>query len=184
MSTTYSLYDVSVPAFIKALQVLGLQLEKAHAHSEAVKVRDVNAMLTDRLTFDMLPLIKQVQLVSDIAKRTAGMIAGVEIPKMEDTETTFAEAQERIAKTVSFLQTITAEQMDGNDATVIPFAWMPTKGVAARDCITAYALPNFYFHAATAYSIMRKNGFYWQPPYGRCCGKINFYRQHSYQNTF
>jgi uncharacterized protein len=158
MSTTYSLFDVTVPAFTRTLEMLSAQLEKAKAHAEALKVRDIDSMLHDRLVFDQFPLIKQIQLVSDIAKRTTALIAGVEIPKMEDTEKTFAEARERLTKTVAFLATVTPEQMQGKDAVVMPMAWMPTKGLPAREQVLSYALPNFYFHAATAYAIMRKNG--------------------------
>lgn len=154
---TYTIYDQTVPMFTQSLNTLKAQLKKAEDFAATRNV-DVNKLLLDRIVFDQFPLVKQVQLCSDIAKRTAGVLAKVEIPKYEDNEETFAQLYARIDKTLEFLATISPEQMEIGHTEVIPMSWMPSKGIPAREYVSAYALPNFYFHATVAYSIMRKNG--------------------------
>lgn len=156
MTKTFSLFEATIPQFVKTLTMLDGMLTKAEAHAQRSRTPDV--ILQDRIVFDQFPLIKQIQLCSDIAKRTAALIAGVPLPSFEDTEKTFAEAHQRIAKTLDFLKTITEDQFEGKDDTMMPMAWMPTKGIRARENIFTYILPNFYFHAVTAYTILRKNG--------------------------
>lgn len=157
MNTPFSLYEVTIPQFTKTLTMLEHMLAKAESHA-ATRTKTPDTILHDRLVFDQFPLIKQIQLCTDIAKRTGALIAGVELPKFEDTEKTFAEARERIQKTLAFLSTLQKEQFEEKDETMMPMAWMPTKGIRARENVFSYILPNFYFHAATAYSIIRKNG--------------------------
>ncbi len=154
---TYSIHDLTVPMFTRALLTLKSQLKKAEDFAAARNV-DVNKLLQDRIVFDQFPLVKQVQLCSDIAKRTAGMLAKIEVPKYEDTEETFAQLYARIDKTLEYLATISPEKMEIGHTEVISMSWMPTKGIPAREYVSTYALPNFYFHATVAYSIMRKNG--------------------------
>lgn len=154
---TYTIYDLTVPAFARSLQTLQAQLKKAEDFAAARNV-DANKLLQDRIIFDQFPLVKQVQLCTDIAKRTSGMLAKIEIPKYEDTEETFAQLYARIAKTLEYLATITPEMMEIGHTEVVPMSWSPTKGIPAREYVSTYALANFYFHATVAYSIMRKNG--------------------------
>jgi hypothetical protein len=153
---TYSLYETTIPVFIRTLTTLDGLLTKTEAHAARVKTPDV--ILQDRLVFDQFPLIRQIQIATDVAKRTAGLLAGVEIPKFEDTEKTFAEAHERIKKTLDFLNSVKEEQFEGKEDLMMPMAWMPTKGIKARENVLVYILPNFFFHVVTAYSIVRKNG--------------------------
>jgi uncharacterized protein len=154
---TYSIYELTVPSFTRSLNTLKAQLKKAEDFAAARNV-DANKLLHDRIIFDQFPLVKQVQLCTDIAKRTAGMLAKMEIPKYEDNEETFAQLYSRIEKTIEFLSTITAEKMEISHTEVIPMSWMPTKGIPANEYVSHYATPNFFFHATVAYSIMRKNG--------------------------
>jgi uncharacterized protein len=153
-----NLYDLTVPAFIKTLEMLSVQLEKTKAHAESLKARDVNSILQDRLVFDQFPLIRQIQITCDTAKIQSAAFAGVTAPAYEDTETTFEQAHERIANTVAFLKTLTTEQFAGREDVVLPFKYAPGMGMKASEQVVAHTLPNFYFHAATAYAIMRKNG--------------------------
>jgi hypothetical protein len=153
-----NLYTLTVPAFIKTLEMLSVQLEKAKTHAESVGARDVNAILMDRLVFDQYPLIRQVQITCDTAKNQSAAITGVEAPVYEDNEKTFEEAHARIEKTLAFLKTLTPEQFAGKEETVLPFKYAPGMGMKVGEQVLAYTLHNFYFHAATAYSILRKNG--------------------------
>lgn len=153
-----NLYDFTIPAFTKTLEMLRTQLEKAKAHNETIFPRDTNAILNDRLVFDQFPLIRQVQIVCDTAKNQSAALAGVEAPVYEDSEKTFDEVHARIDKTLAFLKTLTPEQFTGKEDAVIAFKYAPGMGMKAGEQVLAYTLPNFYFHAATAYSILRKNG--------------------------
>lgn len=152
-----SLYSVAIPPVVGMLTTLRSILAKAEAY---VVNRNGNeaALLNDRLIFDQFPLVRQIQIASDTAKGLAGRISGVEIPRMEDTETTMQELFARIDATIAFLNTITPEQVNGKEEVLIPMPYQAGKALSASEYVTRYALPNFYFHAVTAYSIVRKNG--------------------------
>ncbi|MFZ2593255.1 MAG: DUF1993 domain-containing protein [Minisyncoccia bacterium] len=152
-----TLYEITVPLFIKTLENIDAQLEKAIIFAEQ-RNADVNKLLHDRIVFDQFPLVKQIQICTDIAKRTTGYIAGIEIPKYEDTETTMPEIKNRIEKTLTYIRSVTPEQFEGKDNMLIPMSWMPTKGLYAAEGACIYTVPNFLFHATLAYEILRKNG--------------------------
>jgi hypothetical protein len=155
---TLSLYQASVPPFLQMLGSLQAILDKAEAHAAARKIEPA-VLLATRLTPDMFPLVRQVQLAADFAKGGAGRIAGVELPKFPDEETSFAELKTRIAKTVDFLQTLKPAQIDGHEEreVTIPIAGQPFK-FTAQSYLIKFALPNFYFHHTTAYAILRQCG--------------------------
>ena len=153
-----SMYQASVPVFIRGLENLSAILHKAVAHAEAKKI-DPSVLVNARLYPDMLPLSRQVQIASDNSKGPAARLAGVERPVYEDTEVTFDELQARIAKTIAFLKTLTPAQVDGSeerDITVqFPGREMHFKGLPY---LLGFALPNFFFHVTTAYAILRASG--------------------------
>src|SRR6266446_5140896 len=109
-----SMYQASIPAFLQMLDSLSAILEKAEAHALSRKI-EPSVLLNTRLTPDMFPLVRQVQLTADFAKGGAGRIAGVELPKFPDTETSFAELKARIAKTIDFLKDFRPAQIDGSE---------------------------------------------------------------------
>ena len=156
---TISMYQASVPVFVRMLKNLDAILDKGKAHAEARKIA-ANVLPASRLIADMFPLSRQVQIACDHAKGAVARLAGVDIPKHEDNEQTFEDLQARIAKTVAFVETFTAAQIDGSEERDIVY---PTsnrgdlhfKGV---DYLLGFALPNFYFHVVTAYDILRANG--------------------------
>lgn len=153
-----SMYGASVPAFVRTLTALSNVLDKAAAHCAAKKI-DPSVLLTARLYPDMFPLARQVQVASDFAKNTVARLSGVEQPKFPDEEKTFDELRARIAKTLDIVRSMKPQQIDGSEEKEItfPVAGQPTtfKGEAY---LVGFALPNFYFHAATAYDILRHNG--------------------------
>src|SRR3954469_20023322 len=106
-----SMYQASVPVLIRGLNNLAAILDKAAAHAEAKKIAP-EVFINARLAPDMFPLVRQVQIVSDTAKGCAARLAGIDMPSFADTETSFPELQERIAKTVAFLKSVSAEQID------------------------------------------------------------------------
>jgi hypothetical protein len=153
-----SMYSAFIPVAVHTLESLSAILGKAAAHCQARKI-DQAAFLTSRLFPDMLPMIKQVQIATDMVKGGAARLAGIEIPKYEDNEASFAELQARLAKTVAFLQTIEPQQIDGKEGAEIVLT-LPTRQVTFKGQVylTGYILPNLYFHTTTAYNLLRHGG--------------------------
>ncbi|MDB5738541.1 MAG: hypothetical protein JWO65_2209 [Sphingomonas bacterium] len=153
-----SLYDASVPAFIRSLTALSVILEKGRAFADEKGIPHAT-LLEARLIEDMAPLTAQIQRASDSAKGTAVRVGQVENVAMADDETSFDDLQARIAKTIAFLNTVPANSMDGReDAEVIlttPNGSMPFTG---QSYVLGFALPNFYFHVTTAYGLLRRAG--------------------------
>ena len=153
-----SMYTASVPVFRQILGSLAAILEKAENHADLRKI-DPDALLQARLFPDMFPLVRQVQLATDFAKGAAARLAGIEVPRFEDTERDFAGLQARLEKTLAFLDSVPREAVDEGAARDI------TIGSGANErqfeglpYLLQYALPQFYFHATTAYAILRHNG--------------------------
>jgi hypothetical protein len=156
---TMSMYAASVPVMTHMLRNLSHILDKGAAHAEAKKFDPAN-LLSYRLAPDMLPFTKQVQIACDAAKLCVARISGVEAPKFDDTEASFAELKARIQKTLDFIATVPAAKLDGtedNDIT-IPIGRDATRTMKAQAYLTTHALPNMFFHIATAYAILRHNG--------------------------
>jgi uncharacterized protein len=155
---TMSMYEASVPTFLHTLKSLKAILEKGLAHAEAKKF-DPGVLAASRLFPDMLPLTRQVQIASDAAKSAAARLAGIEPPKYEDTETTIPELIARIDKTIDYLQSFKAAQIDGSEERTIniptPRGTFTFPGLAF---LRHWALPNFFFHVTTAYNLLRHNG--------------------------
>ena len=153
-----SMYQASAPRFANTLKNLSAILDKAKAQAEAKKI-DEQVLTSSRLFPDMFALARQVQIACDSAKGAVARLAGVEIPKHEDTEKTFDELKERIARTLAFIATVKAAQVDGSEEKEIVLKLqgkdVPFKGM---QYLLGFAWPNFYFHAATAYDILRHNG--------------------------
>ena len=153
-----TMYAASFPAFLNTLGALSKVLDKAAAHCAAKKI-DPATLLTMRLYPDMLNFTKQVQLACDFAKNTAGRLTG-EPPKFPDEEKTIAELKARIAKTLDYVKSVTPAQIDSavdKDVT-FPIGPQQTMTLKGSDYLVGFALPNFYFHAATAYDIFRHAG--------------------------
>ena len=155
---TISMYQASVPVFIRTLGNLKSILEKAAAHAQERKI-DESAFMTARLFPDMLAFNRQVQIATDFARGTAARLAGSEPPSYEDKEQTFADLIARVERTVAFLRTLSPAQVDGSEGREIvrPIRGEPKK-FTGLDYLLQYALPNFYFHTTTAYAILRHNG--------------------------
>jgi hypothetical protein len=155
---TISMYQASVPAFVRALNNLASILEKGAAHAQARKI-DEAVLLGSRLFPDMLSLTRQVQLASDIAKSGAGRLAGAEFPAYEDKETTFQQLIERIRNTVTYLETLHAAQIDGSEEKTVTWQTRSsTRSMQGLPYLMQHLLPNVHFHVTTAYAILRHNG--------------------------
>ncbi|MBK6982246.1 MAG: DUF1993 domain-containing protein [Betaproteobacteria bacterium] len=153
-----SMYEATVPPFIRSLESLAAVLEKAAAHCEAKKI-DPAVLVGARLYPDMFPLAKQVQIAADAAKGGSGRIAQVEPPAFEDNEVTFADLVARLRKTVEFLKTLDAAKFEGAEDRTC--TWKTRKGeksMQGMPYLLTHVTPNFNFHLTTAYAILRHNG--------------------------
>ena len=155
---TISMYQASVPRFVNMLGNLAAILDKAQAHVDAKKL-DAAALTAYRLYPDMLPLTRQVQIACDAAKGAVARLAGAEIPKHEDVERSFPELQARIAKTLDFIKAFKPAQIDGSEdrEIVLKLQGNDVK-FSGMQYLLGFALPNFHFHVATTYNILRHNG--------------------------
>jgi uncharacterized protein len=153
-----SMYQASIPVCQQMLSSLSAVLDKAAAHAAARKI-EPSVLLNTRLYPDMFPLVRQVQLTADFAKGIGARLAGVEVPKFADTETTIDELKARIAKTADFLKTLKPAQIDGSESReiTIPIGGQPMT-FKGQPYLVNFALPNFFFHATTAYNILRHCG--------------------------
>ena len=152
------MYDASVSVFNRTLGALSAILDKAAAHAGA-RGFDVAVLLSDRLAPDMFTLTRQVQIACDTAKGAAARLAGLEVPRHEDTETTVAELKARIAKTLAFVNGIPAAAFVGSeDRNVVLQMRKQAVEFVGRTYLFEHALPNLFFHVTTAYAILRHNG--------------------------
>lgn len=154
----FSMYDLSIPIMRRGLAILMEYLDKASAYASENNI-DPTVLINCRLAPDMLPLVAQVQRISDNAKGAVGRLAAIEIPSFPDTEKTFSELKERVAKTDAFLQTITPEQLEGSDARKLELRFRSVDGVLNGDTyLMSVLLPNFFFHMTMVHAILRHNG--------------------------
>ena len=153
-----SLYQASVPVFARVLRNLRAILEKAQAHAKARNIEE-DALLNARLFPDMFNFIGQVQIVTDMARAGAARLTGQEPPKMEDTEKTFSQLYDRIDRTLAYVESVGEKAFEGADNRKIV---RPVRGQQMEFTPAGYLqnfiLPNLYFHAATAYGLLRHNG--------------------------
>lgn len=154
----FSMSRASIPVFEIGLNALSANLDKAAAFAAAKKI-DSAVLVSTRLAPDMFPLSRQVQIATDQAKNGSARLAGVEAPKYEDNETTIDQLKARIAKTLAYIKTLDARQIDGAADREINFPLGPNKAqMKGGDYLNHFVLPNFYFHITTAYDILRHCG--------------------------
>jgi len=155
---TISMYQALVPSIIRSFNNLITILEKGAAHAEAKKI-DPSILINSRLYPDMLPLVRQIQIASDIARRGAARLAESEAPQIEDNETTFPELIARLQKTIAYLETLTPEQIDGSEEKSISLPiGKETLTFQGLSYVLFFILPNVYFHVTTTYNILRHCG--------------------------
>jgi hypothetical protein len=152
-------YDSAVPAYLQMLGSLSTSLKKAEAYAAAKKMEPA-ALLGTRLFPDMLPLSRQIQLACDFATKGSARLTGSEVPAIPDTETTFDELQQRIARTIDYVKSFKPAQFDGAESREITFPTGPgqTTTMSGQQFLTSFSLPSFYFHVTTAHGILRMAG--------------------------
>jgi hypothetical protein len=152
---SFSIYDASAPAFVASLTHIQSWLDKALAEG-----KDEKALMEARLAPDMRPFPAQIQMASDAAKGCIARLTGVANPAMPDTEASFAELKARCQKTIDFIQSVAPSAYDGADTRQATVRFPNGMGYvfAGKDFLTAFALPNFYFHVTTTYALLRAAG--------------------------
>ena len=156
---TSPLYTASIPVLQQMLKALSDVLKKAEEHA-AQKNIDPDALLQARLFPDMFPLVRQVQIAVDFAKGVSARLAEVELPKYDDSETTFAELQALIAKVLAYIGEIKPEQINGKEGIeIVTRPGTPKeKRFSGQAYLLSYGLPQFFFHVTTTYALLRHNG--------------------------
>jgi hypothetical protein len=151
---SFTIYDASAPVFVSTLKNMRAWLDRAAAEA------DPAALVEARLAEDMKPLTAQYQFASDSAKNAIARLLGIDPPSMPDTETTFAELQARCDKTVAFIEGVDPAALAGAEDREVSIKFPNGTGYrfAGGDYLRRFALPNFYFHATTAYAILRAQG--------------------------
>ena len=153
-----SIYAATIPPLKQTLSNLAAILQKGEEYADAKKVEH-HVLLNSRLFVDMYPLTRQVQIATDMSKGAGARLAGIDIPKYEDSETSFAELQVRIAKTIAFLDSINPEQLTEAETREITISVRKVDlKFSGQDYLLKWVLPNVYFHVTTAYNILRHNG--------------------------
>ncbi len=152
------MYQASVPRLANILGNLSNILDKTQAHIDARRIDD-SVLMDCRLFPDMYPFSKQVQIACDKARSVVARLAGIDVPFYEDDEKTLAELKVRIDRTIAFLRSVSPEQIDGTEDKDIV---LPVTGKETRykglQLLLGHSMPNVYFHATTAYNILRHNG--------------------------
>lgn len=155
---TISMYKASVPVFLQFLTGLSAILDKAAAFAEAKKI-DPGVLLNTRLYPNMFPLVRQVRAATDHAATACGRLAGVEPPAFANAEATIPELKDRIAKTIDFIKELKPDDIDGSEGKEVTFKFPSGEHkFTGQGLLLNFSLPNFYFHATTAYDILRHCG--------------------------
>lgn len=153
-----SLYDITIPAFVRALKNLSNNLKRGQEYA-AQNGLDERELLDARLYPDMLPLTGQIQRASDTSRFVAVRVGQAAPTPMEDKEATFADLQVRIAATIEYLEKVPASAFEGRENAEVTFkAGSRSLEFTGSSYVLTFAIPNFYFHVTTAYAIMRHKG--------------------------
>ena len=149
-----TLYELSIPVFVRSLTNLSAILKKAEAYADEKGMPHAK-LLEARLVDDMHALPAQIQRCSDSAKGAAVRVGGIAPVALADNETTFADLQARIQKTIDILGTVEATSMDGKEeAAVVLRTRSGEHTFTGKSYLLSFALPNFFFHVVTAYDIL------------------------------
>jgi hypothetical protein len=157
-----TMHNASVGVFTQMLGNLYKLLDKAEVWVAERKI-DPNAILQARLSPDMFPLVRQVQIATDMAKGTAGRLAGQDPPRFEDNETSFAELKTRVNRTIAYLEGLKPEAFAGAETRKVTLRLGPPGQqkefeFVGVNYLQSFGTPHFYFHYSMVYALLRHNG--------------------------
>lgn len=152
-----NLYDISIPTMTRLLGQVSVWLDKAQAYAEQKKF-DPEVLLTARLAPDQWALGRQIQTITLSPLRMSAFLRGTTPPTYDEGAPTFATLRERLAASIAELKKLSPADFEGAESRVVALPFMPGKGMKGADFFVEFVLPNFYFHATTAYAILRHNG--------------------------
>ena len=156
---TSPIYSHSLPVFNQMLTALKAILAQVDAHVAAKSI-EPDAFLQARLFPDMFTLVKQVQIAADFARGIAARLAGVDVPTYEGKEKSFADLDELLTRTITFLDSLNASQFEGGESREIVLrpGTPKEKRLSGQAYLAHYGSPQFFFHVTTAFAILRHNG--------------------------
>jgi len=154
-----TMHSASVPVFVRMLNNMLGWLDKAEAYANTRKF-DPDNFVGMRLTLDMLPLARQIQISTDHVKGCTARLAGIQPPKWADEEKTLDELRARIRKAIEYAESIPAAQFEGSDTREIELPVGPgrTMKFPGETFLKSFSLPNFYFHVTMTYALLRQGG--------------------------
>jgi len=153
-----SMYQASVPVFIRAFKNLTGVLQKGEAFAQAKKIEPA-VLINDRLAPDMFTLSRQIQIATDVARRGVARLAGVEPQKFEDNEKSFADLYDRINRTIAYLESFRPQQIDGTEDKPLSIEiGDSTMNFTGKEMLLNFSIPNVFFHTTVTYAILRHNG--------------------------
>ena len=153
-----SMYEISVPTFVRMLNQLSSVLDKGVAHAKA-KQLDPGALISLRLHPDMWNLAEQVRAACNFPIRASGRLSGTPMPSFEGKDDTFESLKERIAFTMKFVESVPRAALEGSETKAIVFPRGDSQHkMLGKDYLLNFAMPNFYFHLTAAYAILRNAG--------------------------
>jgi hypothetical protein len=154
-----SLYDLTVPVYVRSLTNLSAILAKGTAFAAETGL-DPADLLATRLVDDMAPLTAQVQRATDTAKGTMVRVGGVDNVVFEDNEESFEALQERIAKAIAFIRAVPRAALDGKEEAAVSLDLPDGRSIpfTGQSFVLGFAIPNFFFHMTTAYALLRHRG--------------------------
>lgn len=152
------MFTTTITSYIRHLANMNAILVKATEWQKATHFKE-EAICNAHLAIDQFPFKKQVQMMCDFAKKSGSHLYGIEAPINEDNEKTLIELQARIESTIAYLNSLEGKDLAPLlDKKLVPLPWLPGKAITAKYYVEEYALPQFYFHYTTAYSILRNFG--------------------------
>ena len=156
---TSPMYTNSVPVFKQLLTAMKTNL-RTTAAEVAARSLSADAFLQARLYPDMFPLVKQVQIACDFARGVSARLAGVDVPAHTGDEASFADLDALLDMTLAFVDGLDAAAFEGSEGREIVLrpGTPKERKLAGQAYLSAYGLPQFFFHVTTAYAILRHNG--------------------------
>ncbi len=151
-------YKIAVEQSLDRLKALKTLLEKVESQSKEKNMSESD-LLALALTPDMFPLLKQIQIVTDVSKWAIGRLTQKDIPVFEDDETTLSELYKRLDTTIELLGTCSESDFENTENKKIEMSYFPGMHFTAEWYLLSFLVPNLNFHTTTAYAICRANGF-------------------------
>jgi uncharacterized protein len=156
-STESTLHRLTIAPIIAALENLGAILAKAEKHAASGEIPP-DVFLASRLYPNMFNLIQQLQYALFIPMDFAQHFHDLPPPKVGYEEASFADVHKGLAEAIAYLKAIDPKRLDERAQRIVPTFFDSSRGMPADAYAAGMIMPDFYFHLAIAYAILRHNG--------------------------